>query len=94
MGEDEPGGTECSAHLAVDASLPLRLVAALASAGADVLLVSHQPAVEELVRTLVHPAGVPLPAGFRTATIVALELGDGAASWRPAWVADPHRLTG
>jgi phosphohistidine phosphatase len=76
--------------LAADAGTPLRLVGELASSGADALLVGHQPTVEELVRRLLHPLPVPLPNGFRTATIVALErvgLGPDAA-WRSSWVAD------
>lgn len=84
--------------LTVDAGLPLNLVDTLA---ADTLLVGHQPAVEELARTLLHPARVPLPAGFRTATILALERGGGpggplagGAPWGFAWVVDPHQLAG
>jgi phosphohistidine phosphatase len=91
-----PGPLDIEVHddLSVDAPLPLHLIAALGEAGVDTLLVSHQPAVEELARTLAHPERVPLASGFRTATIVALEHVGGAASWRFAWVVDPHRPPG
>jgi phosphohistidine phosphatase len=76
--------------LAVDAGLPLDLIGALARAGTDVLLVGHQPVVEDLVRQLADPVPVPLPGGFRTALIVMLErvAPDG---WHPAAVFDPYR---
>jgi phosphohistidine phosphatase len=79
--------------LAADAGLPLDLVRALAGAGTDTLLVGHQPAVEELARSLVHPSHLALPGGFRTALVVALELVGqvrGPDRWRAAAVLDPH----
>jgi phosphohistidine phosphatase len=86
-----PEGPEMEIHddLAADAGAPHGLVRALAAEGQDALLIGHQPYVEDLVRALVHPAPVPLPAGFRTAIIVALEFGP-AGRWHFSSLVDPH----
>jgi phosphohistidine phosphatase len=81
---------ELHEDLGCDAGLPLSLVRALAREGRDALLVGHQPTVEELVRSLVHPARVPLHAGFRTATIVTLEH-ETEDRFRFAELLDPHK---
>ena len=80
--------------LAADAGVPLRLVRELAAAGVDVLLVGHQPIVEQLGGELLHPVLPALPGGVRTARIVAIESTTPVApdrwSARPALL-DPHR---
>jgi phosphohistidine phosphatase len=85
------GAPEPATHddLGMDFGVPQGLALRLHAAGADALLVGHQPAVEALVRRLLEPAALPLPAGgFRTATIVALEAhGEG---FRLALVLDPY----
>jgi phosphohistidine phosphatase len=84
------GAAEPEAHddLEADAGVPHALVASLRAAGVDALLVGHQPYVEMLVRRLVEPAAIPLPGGFRTATIVALAAhGEG---FELAAVLDPY----
>ncbi len=87
---------EIREDLAAEGGTPLRLVDELASAGTDALLVGHQPTMEDLACALIHPVRLPLPGGFRTAAIVALERValDDAAGWRPTWVCDPHVLAG
>jgi phosphohistidine phosphatase len=83
-------GIELDDDLAADAGLPHGLVARLAEAGADALLVGHQPNVEALVVDLLHPPPPPPPGGFRTALIVAVErVAEGR--WRHAAVLDPYR---
>jgi phosphohistidine phosphatase len=72
-GASPPLQVETNEDLGADAGLPRGLVAELASAATDAFLVGHQPIVEALVRELLHPARFPLPAGFRTATVVSLE---------------------
>jgi phosphohistidine phosphatase len=79
---------------------PLDLVHEVATAGADALLVGHQPTVELLVRSLV-PAGLdasrgsPLAPGFSTAMIAVLTprgaLGQG---YQLDQVLDPRRPLG
>jgi phosphohistidine phosphatase len=86
-----PVEVELCDDLAADAELPLALVGAARAAGADALLVGHQPTVEELVRVLVHPARPSFPAGFRTATIVTLAPAAGDRFSLEA-ILDPHRL--
>lgn len=84
------GAPEPATHdeLGADFGVPEALVASLRAEGADALLVGHQPFMEMLVRRLVEPAAVPLPGGFRTATIVALDAhGEG---FRLAAVLDPY----
>src|SRR5262245_22665267 len=81
---------ELHEDLGCDAGLPLSLVRALVGEGRDALLVGHQPTVEELVRSLVHPGHVPLHAGFRTATIVTLEH-EAEGRFRFAALLDPHK---
>jgi len=81
---------ELHEDLGADAGLPLGLVAELAAAGADTLLVGHQPTVEALVRHLVQPVQPPLAGGFRTALILPLsQLPEGR--WHPAGPLDPFR---
>jgi phosphohistidine phosphatase len=76
--------------LRADGDVPTSLVRDVHANGSDALLVGHQPIVEQLVRTLVHPTSPPLGAGFRTATIVTLEHED--ARWHVRHVLDPHSL--
>ncbi|WP_437586661.1 SixA phosphatase family protein [Sorangium sp. So ce1000] len=85
-------------ELALDAGLPIALVAALARGGADALLVGHQPNVEHLVRALLDTPGRSatglLPAGFCTALVVALEPEPRAQGrWRMAQILDPRALS-
>jgi phosphohistidine phosphatase len=82
---------ELDEDLSAGAGLPLDLVRRLAADGTDALLVGHQPTVEELARELVHPARMPLPGGFRTATILTFER-IAPDRWHPAAVLDPRRL--
>jgi phosphohistidine phosphatase len=82
-------------ELGAEEGLPLRLVREVVPAGADAILVGHQPTVEELTRSLVHPARPSLPRGFRTAMIATLELLPAASSsggdrFRLLAVLDPH----
>jgi len=101
-GADEPmaGESELEAELcedlALDAELPLRLVADLRAVGADVLLVGHAPNVDHLVRSLLQVTGQRPPpsvaSGFCTALVVTLEsLGD-AQRWQVRDVVDPRQL--
>ncbi|WP_437731143.1 phosphohistidine phosphatase SixA [Sorangium sp. So ce1335] len=90
---------EIEGELALDAGLPLALVAALAREGADALLVGHQPNVEHLVRTLVEPSGRGAPSlrlsSFTTALIVALEpepTPPPQGRWRVERILDPRAL--
>ena len=78
-------------HNALDGEhpIPLELVSALAEGGADVLLVGHQPSVEELCRGLVRPEPLVLQS-FRTATIIALE--PTGARFRVASILDPSAV--
>ena len=85
-----PLEVESHEDLAADASVPSALVAKLVSGATDAILVGHQPIVETLVRDLLHPARLPLPAGFRTATVVSLELV--ATGWRLAEVFEAVRV--
>jgi phosphohistidine phosphatase len=62
---------ELDERLGGEQPIPWELVSALATGGADALLVGHQPAVEELCRGLIRPEPLMI-SGFRTATIVAL----------------------
>ncbi|WP_433928062.1 phosphohistidine phosphatase SixA [Sorangium cellulosum] len=90
---------ELADELALDAGLPLALVAALARGGADALLVGHQPNVEHLVRTLIDPPGRGatglLLSSFTTALIVALEpepTPQSQGRWRVERILDPRAL--
>ncbi|KYF69793.1 MULTISPECIES: phosphohistidine phosphatase SixA [Sorangium] len=90
---------ELQDELALDAGLPLALVAALARGGADALLVGHQPNVEHLVRTLIDPPGRGatglLLSSFTTALIVALEpepTSQSQGRWRVERIFDPRAL--
>ena len=84
--------------------LPLELVRSVAAAELDVLLIGHQPTVEQLVRRLVTSAtGKPRPGesldalsrGFSTAMIVALEPAAGPANpWHLSAILDPRRTPG
>jgi phosphohistidine phosphatase len=74
--------------LAADAHVPLALVRELVEVGEDALLVGHQPTVEELARELLHPARPPLTGGFRTATVIELELVPPSA-WRAVTLIEP-----
>jgi phosphohistidine phosphatase len=80
---------EVHEDLAAGAGVPLALVEELAEADTDVLLVGHQPTVEELTRELLHPARLPPGAGFRTASVVILERAT-LGGWRAGDVLDPH----
>jgi phosphohistidine phosphatase len=92
-----PGAVEVEIHddLTADAPLPLDLVRLLVAEGTDVLLVGHQPTVEELVRELLgtdrSPERSPLPGGFRTGSILVLEQ-IAPDRWHPAALLDPHQL--
>jgi phosphohistidine phosphatase len=85
-----PPEVEIHDDLAADAELPLALVGTLRAAGADALLVGHQPILEDLVRLLIHPSRPSFPAGFRTATIVTLEAAP-EDRYQLATILDPHR---
>jgi phosphohistidine phosphatase len=80
---------ELSDALGGEAPIPGTLVASIAAAGADALLVGHQPAVEELVRALLHPAPLVI-SGFYTGTIVALAHAD--ARFHLRFVLDPREV--
>jgi phosphohistidine phosphatase len=69
--------------------IPRDLVEAVVAAGADALLVGHQPVVEALVRELIHPAPLVI-SGFYTGTIVALA--PTGASFRLASILDPRKV--
>ncbi len=88
------GEPELRADLGADAgALFFPLVRELHAAGADALVVGHQPIVEELVRALVqpaHPTRVSLPNGFRTATIAVLERVAAQGPWDLIAVLDPY----
>lgn len=84
---------------------PVGLLDELAAGDIDVVVVSHQPTTETMVRHLgpelaTGPSAAPLAAGFRTGMIVALTRGSrrdeagGAAgfAWRLEAVVDPHVL--
>ena len=73
--------------------IPARLAVELAATAAEVLLVGHQPVVEELVRALVGSTR-PKLFGFRTATIVSLVPGAGPSRWTLEALHDPDRLPG
>jgi phosphohistidine phosphatase len=85
-----PVEVELHDDLAADAGMPHQLVGALAAEGRDALLVGHQPLVEALVQDLCRPHRVPLPGGFSTALIVALEGVGSGGGWRPAGLVDPR----
>ena len=83
------GEVEIDEELDGEQPIPSELVSALASAGADALLVGHQPSVEDLCRSLVQPE--PLPTlSFRAATIVVLERTD--ARFRVDSILDPRKV--
>jgi len=84
------GEAEVHPDLAADGDVPIGLVREVHAAGADAVLVGHQPTVEELVRVLVQPADPSIPSGFRTATIVALEHA-AEGRWVMHALIDPHR---
>ena len=70
------------------------LVDELHAAGADALVVGHQPVVEELVRALVRSSDrsrPSIPNGFRTATIAVLERA-AQDPWSLIAVIDPHAV--
>ena len=86
-------------ELALDADLPLRLVAELAAVGEDVLLVGHAPRVDHLVRVLApgpdHRPPSAMAGGFCTAMVAALEPLDSperASLWQVLHVVDPRAL--
>lgn len=96
---------ETADELALDAGLPLSLVAEVAGAReprADALLIGHAPNVEHLVHALVTGIGHrPPPAiagGFCTAMVVTLapleplEPLAGAGRWQVLDVLDPRRF--
>jgi phosphohistidine phosphatase len=83
-----PLSVEVHEDLGAEASVPLALVEELRRAGTDVILVGHQPNVEELARALVRPARSPLRGSFGTATVLLLELL--ATGWAPIGLIDPH----
>lgn len=72
-----------------EVSIPPHLLLSLAEAGADALLVGHQPTVEELVRDLIRPAPLRF-SGFHTGTIVALVHDD--AGFHLEAVLDPLKV--
>jgi phosphohistidine phosphatase len=84
-----PLDVEVHDDLAADAHVPLALVRELVEVSEDALLVGHQPTVEELARELLHPVRPALTGGFRTATIVALELVP-PSGWRMAALIEAH----
>jgi|HubBroStandDraft_6_1064221.scaffolds.fasta_scaffold694293_2 phosphohistidine phosphatase len=86
-----PPEVELHDDLAADAEVPLALVGTIRAAGADALLVGHQPIVEDLVRLLIHPSRPSFPAGFRTAIIVTLDAAP-EDRFHLATILDPHRL--
>ena len=71
--------------------IPVELAEELAIVGPEVLLVGHQPVVEDLVRSLVEEPR-PRLLGFRTAMIVTLERGAGPTDWALSTIHDPDRL--
>jgi phosphohistidine phosphatase len=79
--------------LAAEADTPIELARALVARGIDVLVVGHNPNVEALVRELAAPTH-PFP-GFRTATLVELEVGAGVpvvvGSWPLTTLFDSRR---
>jgi phosphohistidine phosphatase len=83
-----PLDVEVHDDLAADAHVPLALVRELVEVGEDALLVGHQPTVEELVRELLHPVRPTLTSGFRTATVVSLELVP-PSGWQMTALIDP-----
>jgi phosphohistidine phosphatase len=84
-----PGTVELRDELDGSDAIPRALIAEVASAGPDALLVGHQPVVEELVRALLHPANLSIH-GFRTAMIVAIEA-TARGPFHLAAVLDPPR---
>ncbi len=83
---------EVTHELGADGGSIEALARATAAPGTAMVLVGHQPFVEELVRALLgitRGARAPLPHGFRTALVVALESEDGA-TWRVRDLLDPH----
>jgi phosphohistidine phosphatase len=90
---------EIREELSLDAGglgAPLSLVAEVSFGHDDVLLVGHQPNVEDLVRRLLS-AGNPwaqrgVPGGFCTAMVVGLEVHESGNSWEVHVVVDPRRL--
>jgi phosphohistidine phosphatase len=88
-----PLAVEVNDDLAADAEVPLALVEELRLAGTDVILVGHQPNVEELARALVHPGRSPLRGSFGTATILTLET-TLPSGWDPVALLDPHGFHG
>jgi phosphohistidine phosphatase len=80
---------ELDEALGGETPIPRDLLANIAAAGADALLVGHQPTVEALVRDLIRPEPLRF-SGFRTATIVALDH-DGAR-FHLSTVLDPHKV--
>jgi phosphohistidine phosphatase len=88
------GEPDLREDLGADADVPHALVQELLAAGADALVVGHQPIMEELVRALIRsaqPARPPFPSGFRTASVAVLER-DVEDPWRLVAVIDPHTL--
>jgi len=90
-----PAGAAVEIEEALDGeqSIPWELVSALAAGSDDVLLVGHQPSVEELCRGLIRPEPLPI-LGFRTAAIVALASQSGGSRFRVASVLDPRQVRG
>ena len=82
--------------------VPVDLALELGRGQDDVLLVGHQPTLEELVRRLAAPASrAPGPAGSRvsrlvdgfcTAMVVVLRTEDPSSPWTIEAIVDPRRL--
>jgi len=83
------GPVEIDAALGGEQAIPEALVTAIVEAGADTLVVGHQPSIEELTRALIRPEPLVL-RGFHTATIVTLVAR--GASFAVASVLDPKSV--
>lgn len=87
----DPRGAEVELHPELGGEEPIArtFVESLVEAGADALLVGHQPVVEALVRELMHPAPLVI-AGFYTGTIVALA--PAGARFHLTSILDPRKV--
>ncbi len=90
-----PSGTtiELCDELGGERDIPLHFVEELAAGDSDVLLVGHNPCLQDLVSDIAR--GHAGYMGFSTATIVALSPGAGPGSslgWRITTVLDPRIL--
>jgi len=93
-----PSGThtavELCDELGGEREIPTELVGDLARGASDVLLVGHNPSVQELIFTLARGEMAGF-SGFSTATIVALAAGRESASgvgFRVTAVLEPRKL--